>query len=428
MRRRGLSYCIWGGQQLQKLFNTLPEAGDYGACVQALNKYFELKKNVPKERQGFLTAAPETGETINSFMVKLKKIVEYCEYGAEEDNQIRDRVLYYIRDKALKRKLYHQEALTLTKLQEIVNVFDEPEALLLAPSVDREEANATYTRNSKGTAPSWQFRGKCWRCDGLGHMGKDCKKSQHHTCEKCSKIGHFPACCHTTGVDRYQRSQGYMEGGRGGRRVRAVEEHDGEDAFYMFSVSPRAQAMPIKIEGTCVSMVVDSGSSCNIIPEAMLRKFPGLKLSSCSSEVYAYAAQSPLEVVGSCVVRMSVQGGGSVDNARLLVIEGDQAALLGRKTAEELGVLRVGLPVNACFTGKLTKERLREMYPMVFSGLGRLKNYQLKLNLDEGVAPVAQPVRRIPFSRRDKVVQKLKELEDLDVIEKGPKWMVLRSG
>ena len=173
-------------------------------------------------------------------------------------------------------------------------------------------------------------------------------------------------------------------------------------------------------------MVVDSGSSCNIIPEAMLRKFPGLKLSSCSSEVYAYAAQSPLKVVGSCVVRMSVQGGGSVDNARLLVIKGDQAALLGRKTAEELGVLRVGLPVNTCFTGKLTKERLREMYPMVFSGLGRLKNYQLKLNLDEGVAPVAQPVRRIPFSRREKVVQKLKELEDLDVIEKvdGPtQWV-----
>ena len=48
---------------------------------------------------------------------------------------------------------------------------------------------------------------------------------------------------------------------------------------------------------------------------------------------------------------------------------------------------------------------------------GRLKNYQLKLNIDERVTPVAQPIRRIPFSRREKVGQKLKELEDLDIIE-----------
>jgi len=35
---------------------------------------------------------------------------------------------------------------------------------------------------------------------------------------------------------------------------------------------------------------------------------------------------------------------------------------------------------------------------------------------------VAQPVRRIPFSRREKVTEKLKQLEEIDVSEKvnGP--------
>jgi len=36
----------------------------------------------------------------------------------------------------------------------------------------------------------------------------------------------------------------------------------------------------------------------------------------------------------------------------------------------------------------------------------------------ESVTPVAQPIRRIPFSRREKVMRKLQELEDLDVVEK----------
>ena len=89
-------------------------------------------------------------------------------------------------------------------------------------------------------------------------------------------------------------------------------------------------------------------------------------------------------------------------------------------------MLRVGLAENVYTTDMLTKEKFREMYPQVLSGLGKLKNYQLELNIDESVTPVAQPIRRIPFSRREKIEEKLRELEDMDVMENvdGPtKWM-----
>ena len=218
--------------------------------------------------------------------------------------------------------------------------------------------------------------------------------------------------------------------GRGKQNVRSIEKRDTaveeSDTFYVFSVNPSAYVMPINIEEKSVSMIVDSGSSCNILPEATFRKMPGLKLRSCNSRVYAYASRCPLEVMGSCEVRMSVQGGGEVDAAQLLVVKGDHAVLLGRKTAEELGMLRVGLAVDVYFTGGLTKDKLREIYPQAFTGLGKLKNYQLKLNIDDSVTPVAQQIRRIPFSRREKVVKKMKELENLDVIEKvnGPtQWV-----
>ena len=78
----------------------------------------------------------------------------------------------------------------------------------------------------------------------------------------------------------------------------------------------------------------------------------------------------------------------------MLVVKGDHAALLGRKTAEELGVLRVGLATDVYFTGGLTKDKLREIYPQAFTGLGKLKNYQLKLNIDESVTPVAHPTNQ----------------------------------
>ena len=54
--------------------------------------------------------------------------------------------------------------------------------------------------------------------------------------------------------------------------------------------------------------------------------------------------------------------------------------------------------------------------------MGKLENFKLTLPIDETVTPVAQPVRRIPFAMREKVEVKLKEIQDLDIIEpvEGP--------
>ena len=137
------------------------------------------------------------------------------------------------------------------------------------------------------------------------------------TREKCGKIGHFPACWHTrqsqggaTVGGKAHRGRGGMDRnsgrGRGKQNVRSIEKRDTaveeSDTFYVFSVNPSAYVMPINIEEKSVSMIIYSGSRCNILPEATFRKMPGLKLRSCNSRVYAYTSRSPLEVMGSCEV------------------------------------------------------------------------------------------------------------------------------
>ena len=61
-------------------------------------------------------------------------------------------------------------------------------------------------------------------------------------------------------------------------------------------------------------------------------------------------------------------------------------------------------------------------YKEIFEGVGKLKDYQVKLYVDPNIPPVAQPVRRTPFSLRDKVKEKVKELVAMDIIEpvEGP--------
>ncbi len=65
----------------------------------------------------------------------------------------------------------------------------------------------------------------------------------------------------------------------------------------------------------------------------------------------------------------------------------------------------------------LKKAALKAKYPQVFTGLEKLKIFQLKLHKDERVTPVAQAMRRIPFMISNEQQTQLEELELLDVIK-----------
>ena len=152
----------------------------------------------------------------------------------------------------------------------------------------------------------------------------------------------------------------------------------------------------------------------------------------CNKRVYAYASVELLQLKGKYSFNVRVPQTHKSLNNEFYVMCGKAATLLGRKASELLGVLRVGVYINSCDVKSDDMENLaspidrkallRTKFPKVFQGLGKLKGYQLKLHIDENVQPVAQPVCRIPFSRRAKVTEKLEELLKLDVIEKveGP--------
>ena len=134
-----------------------------------------------------------------------------------------------------------------------------------------------------------------------------------------------------------------------------------------------------------------------------------------------------MPVHGQCKARIRVPETGASRETDFIVIPNAQVSLLSNKTSKELGVLKIGvdacMPVNAFRPSPGDKwPYLQDKYPNVFNGLGKLKDYQLKLHIDESVQPVIQSNRCIPFSSREKVSEKLVVLEELDVIEKvtGP--------
>ena len=446
------------------------EETDFNKALECMQKHFKLKKNIPMARQTFISTEPQTGEKINNYITRLKVLVEHCEYGVERDNQVRDRVILHIKDRNLKSKLYREEPLTLQKMVEIVSTYHDKEAMILRP----ETSHVNSVNNFKGQykSSSQAFKGRCWRCNEVGHMGNNCFKSRDHTCDACGKVGHFAVCCHSRPQSYGNQNRGKGRGGgnrgggnrgggnRGGRnqnrggsrrgshnrggynnggtRVLNVTEDEnavsnctsentqtGQGDYYAFCTG-NENKMTFNVESEPLEMIIDSGANCNLMPEIVFRKIQSshdIDLEKCDRKVYTYAAEEPLEVSGKCYLNVAVPETGKANKAEFVIISKAKVTLLGKDTSGKLGVLKIGVCANVSdektSQNKQSKlEALKEKYSSVFTGLGKLKNYQLKLHIDENVIPVAQAVRRLPFSRRQKVIDKLKELEELDVIEK----------
>ena len=88
--------------------------------------------------------------------------------------------------------------------------------------------------------------------------------------------------------------------------------------------------------------------------------------------------------------------------AEYVMVEGNGRSLLGNLTAEKLDLLRVGPPATskkldgpkvelhtACTVDD--NADVREKHPQLFTGIGKLKDFELKLHIDETVCPVVQP-------------------------------------
>ena len=280
-------------------------------------------------------------------------------------------------------------------------------------------------------------------CNKIGHLAKDCRCSRDHICQSFVRLGYFAVCCrchpehasnknHTTSQ---RRTSLHTRGGGRWEKVHAVTQPaDGEesedDTFYVFtaSTSEALETLELRINDKVINVIVDSGASCNLMSEHVFHSLTGRKapLAGCDKNVYANTYPQPPELKKNSMLRVTVPQAKMSAIVEFYTVPGQAATPLGRKTSEMLAILKVGIDVNNC-TKNIdcaqpldNKAALRLKIPKVFEV--KLKGYQLKLHQDNSIPPVAQPLRRIPLSRRQKVTAKLKQLEELDVIEKvnGP--------
>lgn len=459
------------GEEVQQIFDTLPnsdEATTFQQALTKLNDQFNVKKNVPYERIIFHEAKQESGESVDAFVTRLRKLAQYCEY-TNLDDEIRDQVIAKCRSSKFRKRLLQETDLNLEKLLRIGRALEQSASQTKkieenASSVG--EVNTMMKRNHFGNKRNYnKNNGKkvynksddsrdskkfyndnpCGRCGMTSHSSKDCRITKGKTCKKCSLIGHFAKCCKTK-LDRQKHKVRTTEDNASEEESNSSDEDD----CYVFCIKSKDKPLfEIEVQESPITILVDSGSTLNILDSKTFKKIvPAPKLEKCSTKIYPYQGKTSLKVRGTFKANTRTSYG-KIAKLKYYVVEGDGGALLGLKSAKILDLIRIGPPnvesinnmdttpvqmllsnAEKIITDKTSNsevlhpkiQEVLDRHNKVFSGMGKLKNFQLKLHIDESITPVQQPVRRLPYHTRQTVSDEIDRLVKNDCIEKvnGP--------
>lgn len=170
-----------------------------------------------------------------------------------------------------------------------------------------------------------------------------------------------------------------------------------------------------QIGGVQAKAIIDSGSKCNLIDESTWQnmKKSNVKVTNKKREsdrsFRAYGGQA-LTVLGTFDAVLQIKN--KKVTARFYIIKGKGKLLIGRGTANTLGILKIDFDVNKIDDSE--------------QEFAKMKGITVEIPIRSNVKPVVQPYRRIPIPVEKAVDDQINTLLKQGIIEavKGPsKWI-----
>lgn len=392
--KRKLSLLLhYGGQDLQEIYYNIPDiknkgeiagdnvdltgdlagdetAGDntdktvvdvdgYNKALQKLDKYFAPKKNRFFERRVFRKICQGIDEKFDQFVMRLRTQAAKCEFKNESlEESLIDQIVEGCSSSLLRKKILSEEK----TLDEIVMIGCTLESVAIQSQSFQSSLNQSHqseilrvndNKNMKSSSSKlWKL--KCFKCNSNKHLANDIScPAKNQQCNSCKRKGHFAVVCRMQNKHfDSRRTDGTT------KRIRTIENDDedkenvkrvkdSEEYIFHLGIDGKLQ---FEIGGVLLGMVVDSGARANVIGEKdwiflkngkvnIMNQFVG-----SDKTLKAYGSNEPLPVKGT--FDAIIKAGNKEIKARFYVVTGGETSLLGKFTATDLGVLKIGIPLN----------------------------------------------------------------------------------
>ncbi|KAI2647390.1 Transposon Tf2-8 polyprotein [Labeo rohita] len=377
---------------------------DYDTVLGKFDEYFMPKKNVIHERACFHQRAQRPGEKAECYIRALYELSENCEFGANRNEHIRDRLVVGIRDKELSRKMQLMTDLTLETAVQMTRQAED-----VAQQISQQESQSTGSVQEVASRRSSRVAERPWTKEKYRRGSEKRKEDTANECGRCGKTGHkdIRRCPAADTECRKCKRKGHWARMCKSKTVRQVTTKEmSEESFYLGAVSNKSDTekakwtVSLKIGDTPVTFNIDTGADVTVMNTVTFGKLnPRARL--CHSNIVLNSPGGSLNCIGRFTAKAEHKG--RKYTMTVYVVAGETVSnLLGRQTATEMGLVK----------------RI-EQVSTVFEGGGTMKTEPVKIHLKEGAVPYAvHTARRVPFPLLPKVKAELRRMEEQGVVER----------
>ena len=277
---RFLTLCHWdlGPDALKKLraFTFPAEIKDttYAALRKTLVDRLSPKTNIVAQQQKFMNLNQIAGESLCTFMSRLKEAANVCQFGALFDTMVRTRFVAGLSSDRIRAELISESADNDTSASVFEKAQTKENALQSSLSVTthyvQKPGKFSKPQNSKFQQKA-DLSIVCSRCTVRGHVAKNCKVR----CRNCRKPGHIAKNCRSAKKQSHC-VEGIGDDGNASAADYGYTHQESENTLYCVETTDPVQIpvqtpvqIPVQIpvqtlvpEGTVPASVVSNLSSC----------------------------------------------------------------------------------------------------------------------------------------------------------------------
>jgi len=418
--------CI--GTQAYEVFQSMDFAtegdrADIEKVIEAFERHCVGEVNITYERYVFNRRVQDVGETFESFLSDLRKLVRSCEYATLEESIIRDRIVIGIRDDATRRKLLQVRKLTLSSATDICRA-TEVATKQLRDMTTPDEVNALQhashrspTRSKQRTRymaepeRTMQHRShpRCDYCGRAHEPSKEACPAYGQTCGKCSRRHHFESVCKA----------------KSARTTGRVQQLQDEALLTLTSADSKRLYSQLLVDDYPIRFLLDCGSTVNLLPTSVLHAIDrGSQRVRPPIAKLRMFDQTELQTAGMITASVQHPNTRRTVDMDFYITTNHAQPILGLNACLEFELLAI-VDENICTVqttpSPLAVHAVLEEYKDLFEGLGEMPG-EVHLDVDPAVQPVQMPLRRLPIPIKDKVERELQQMCRDGIIEKvsGP--------
>jgi transposase InsO family protein len=424
----------------------------YEDAIAKLASHFGPPASAIFSRAQFTRRQQQPGESVAAYVAALRELAAKCEFPAAQLNErVRDQfAAWCCVDRIRERLLQEPATKSLDDLLTLAVTMER--AMAEAPALnntDRPVNRIRGTLASRSRKQPSSSASACSNCGTLGHAARslDCP-AQGKACRGCGRVGHYVACCRSSQQSAQSSARGRSTS-RSGRRRRfsrprrrdartnLVDEFSPTDSdasaaevvgsvfINSVQVCPAGsfKRVTCRLADVQVSLIVDLGAKVSILARDIYERssLSSFKLRPPDVMLRTYNGQ-PIECLGRVALPVSV---GQVTIPQFIfyvTARGD--SMMGVDLFDAIGgSLQLGddriIPTTSAGVATISSSSVSlEQFPALTAGLGRLRGFIHRPQIDPSVKPVQQHFYHQPLSLRQPISDELRRMERDGVIER----------